>query len=864
MNGLKQTLEAALKHYGDADWLGASPLATPYFLGAYLPATALTATSRGRALQKLLADATADISGKYAERYQIILRDYYFHERPAEIVWEQIGLTKTPFHLNRNAAIAALEAVLVTRLQPALHLEQPPVPPPLIEREPLLAECRERLVGPKTIALLGPGGIGKTALAAQLAQESSQADSQGSNRPLFWYTVRPGLNDQVESLVFALALFAHRHGSSTLWVTLATQARQPIDERILSALRYALIQIQPLPLLCVDALELLQPATLAAHQAFVHALDSLRDLVSILLVGQQLPLDADDYITLTGLSPAGVSLLLLQQQGRASLTLRSEFHALTQGNPRLLRLCLAALASGETPDDLQQFLATSPAVDLLFSHTFLRLPETERQVLMTLSVFRSPVYLAYGQEQAMAVAVRNLLTQGFLLCDPQGALDLPLVYRQLLLRNLDETTSRQLHQQAATLRSQSGAYTAAAYHLVEAGQVAAALALWREYEAQEIAQGQAAAALALFQTVQRLALPSALHEQATLFCTTLQHLIGQTSQAATTLHSLLVTTPILAVEAADLAGVIANDQSEFAHAAAAFARALRVAEEVIEARLARVYKGRAWLHLRQREIAQAERELAYAQVEIETMRGNLALDRAAYEQATSHYQLALQAAAAVDAPEAVGKCHNNLGGVALFQGRFADAIHHLTQAIAAYERIGKVAAQAGCRITLAVAHNQAGAHEAALASLQEAASLLSARSEILPWQGALIAQARAEAYLGLGDWPQAEREVKAAVAAEEISILPDAYRVYGELCLCQGAYGEAERWLRQSVELAQANGDGYLAAYAQRKLALLYQAIGNNEAAIQVGMAAIRFFEEANLPHEVERTRREIGLLPTV
>lgn len=151
------------------------------------------------------------------------MREYYFQDRPAAVVWDQIGLTKNSFHLSRNAAIAALEAVLVNRLQPALHLEQPPLPPPLVERERILAHCHQLLADPKTIALIGPGGIGKTALAAQLAQESNRE----SNRLGFWYTVRPGLNDQVESLVFALALFAHRHGSSTLWLTLATQPRPP-------------------------------------------------------------------------------------------------------------------------------------------------------------------------------------------------------------------------------------------------------------------------------------------------------------------------------------------------------------------------------------------------------------------------------------------------------------------------------------------------------------------------------------------------------------------------------------------------------------------------------------------------------------
>ena len=852
VHSFRQILEETLKHYPDLDWLGEiSPLATPYFLGEHLAPETTTLRGRGRALQKLLTAATAAITGKYAERYQTILREYYVQGRPAAVVWDQIGLTKNSFHLNRNAAIDALEAVLVAQLQPALRLEQPPLPTPLVERERPLDHTCSLLTTPKMVALIGPGGIGKTALAAQAAADSG--------RPLFWYTVRPGLNDQVESLVFALALFAHRQGSSTLWAALATQPRQSIDERVLSALRYALTQIQPLPLLCIDALELLQPATLAAHQAFVHCLESLRGLTPLLLLGQQLPLDADEYIPLVGLSPAGVSLLLLEQQGRAPLTLRAEFHALTQGNPRLLKLCLAALAVGETDTDLQRALATAPALDLLFSQIVLRLPERERQILMALSVLRSPAPAHNWQQGTTADALTNLVAQGFVQTDRHGGLDLPLVYRQLLLHHLDEATSRQLHQQAAVLRSQTGAYTEAAYHLVEAGQPEAALALWREYGAQEIAQGQAATALALFQHVQRLTLAPAAHEQATLICAQLQHLTGQPSLAATTLSSLLGKTPILTVEAAELTGMIANDRSEFDNAAAAFARALRVAEGLIEVRLAHVHKGRAWLHLRQRELAQAEQVLGYAQVEIETMRGNLALDQGAYEQAALHYLSALQVAEVLAAPEAIGKCCNNLGGVALFQGRFAEAIHHLNGAVAAYERIGKVAAQAGCRITLAVAHNQAGAHRQALAVLKEAEDLLVLRSEPLPWQQALIAQARAEAYLGLGDWPATATHVQAAIAAEEVSILPDAYRVYGELCLSQGDYAQAERWLRQSVELAHTNGDGYLAAYAQRKLGVLYQAMGKDEAATHAVAAAMRFFEEANLPHEIERTRQEVG-----
>ena len=83
----------------------------------------------------------------------------------------------------------------------------------------------------------------------------------------------------------------------------------------------------------------------------------------------------------------------------------------------------------------------------------------------------------------------------------------------------------------------------------------------------------------------------------------------------------------------------------------------------------------------------------------------------------------------------------------------------------------------GCRITLAVAHNQVGDHTQALTALAAVAALFVLRGESQPWQQALIAQAQAEAYLGLGALTAAEVAVHTAIAAEEISMLPDAYRV---------------------------------------------------------------------------------------
>ena len=109
-----QVIEEALKHYQDPIWLGeSSPLATPYFLGNRLTTSTTSALVRGRTLQALFQEATDHLQGKNAERFQTILRQYYFKSLPAAVVWDMLGLGKNSFHLSRNAAIAALEEQLI-------------------------------------------------------------------------------------------------------------------------------------------------------------------------------------------------------------------------------------------------------------------------------------------------------------------------------------------------------------------------------------------------------------------------------------------------------------------------------------------------------------------------------------------------------------------------------------------------------------------------------------------------------------------------------------------------------------------------------------------------------------------------------
>ena len=110
----RESLESALKNFGAPEWLGEnSVLATPYFLGDRLEAQLNNSRVRGRTLQKLLLNATAEIQGTNAERYRAILRLRYFDQDVSvEAAMGKVGLSKNAFHENRHKALGALEAAL--------------------------------------------------------------------------------------------------------------------------------------------------------------------------------------------------------------------------------------------------------------------------------------------------------------------------------------------------------------------------------------------------------------------------------------------------------------------------------------------------------------------------------------------------------------------------------------------------------------------------------------------------------------------------------------------------------------------------------------------------------------------------------
>lgn len=873
-------LEEALKHYPDAAWLGQhSPLASPYLLGLRLTSQDATATVRGRTLQELLAEAAQDITGKYSNRYQAILKEYYFAGRTAVAAADIIGLGKNRFHQARNAAIEALNDALIRRLRPALRLEAPIEVPQIVGRDEEFANALTALNRSGSVVIHGNSGTGKTVQLTRLAHAWSIR--------AHWYPLRLNLNDHADSFLFSFGLYMHHLGASTLWQELVASAGQIDLEKALAMIRFMVEQVQFSPLLCIDNCEILEPSDVPHHSTLCELLQGISEIIPICAAGQSVPLYANHFIHLDSLSVAD-SVYLLEQLldtanvnqsfTQADLTQIAEY---TGGNPRLLTLCATYLWDCKESDSLDQLLNCSPAVEQLLDQIITHLGEAEKQQLLALSVFRTPVpYSIWETDQehrAIAMIERNKLCQ----LDAHGGIELIPIYRNYLYQKLPNSARRHLHLMASKLRQSHAAYTAAAYHLIQADLAEAGLWQWKERRDQEVAQGQAPTALRLFSTLlqndevnigdQRpgsddsIAFGPKLSSEGetllTIICSDLDRLVGNTTTARTTLQQTAHKNLVLSVEADELSGIIANDESRFEDANRAFQRGLHTAEKLIETRVASIHKGLGWMHFRQRDLALAERHLTLAHIEVENMRGNLAYQRCEYNQAMHHYQNALNVATEAGMKESEAKVRNNLATIHLLHGDFEPCEEQISLAIDLYESIGKLAAHAGCKITQSVAYNQAGQHQRAVGRLTEAAHDLSTMFDPPVWLVGLQKQALGEAYLGLSQFELAEEFIQAVIAMEEIDLLPDAHRTLGEIWLAQGKLGEAEVSIRQSIELATQNEDAYLGGYAQRAIGRLHLAKGQTSDANAALREAIGLFREMDLEYEVLKTEELLNKL---
>lgn len=876
----ERRVKQALKWYDDPARLGAeSPLANPYFLGRALrdlPGP-VTPQARGSVLcSAILASAGRLWHGplpatreEMLEAIAIVRRDpddprysyvvlelrcfqRYVSPRRTSDIWEQPHLlpgSKSQHYRDFDAAVKRLAPLLLDSLRPALRTEHPVAPDTLYGYDRQLVQVVEALAAGRTVVLNGPGGAGKTSIGAA-------AVARLDDRPFFWHTIRPGFNDGVSSVLFAIGAFLHQHGTSNLWQYLVSANGMVGDLNLATALlRQDLAALSAsLPVLCFDDMEMLATGVLAlpntSHAQVLDLIDGLRGAAPLLIMSQR-PLSIGDlHLELAGLEVADIVRLWRDADRDLSEETARRLHTYTGGNPRLLTLILAL--RHESDELIASDTGADAASSLLpaFQRLWRRLMPEERRALQRLSV-----YQGYAPEDVLEADVLESLARLRLLArDHEGGVaPLPALGR-IVYDDLSPELREQLHGEAAIARLERGEYTAAAYHFAQSNQESRAVQIWFPQRQQAIARGEADAARQLFIAISRQRLADPERKALDMIRAELYKLSGQHEEG---LYELEQSDWRDESEAGAklwmLRGELQDALGYPDRALESYSEGLRVTTRLL-GQMAALHQRRGRLFQRRRDLRASWRESQYAEFDLNVLRGLVREEEGAYTVALDAYRRARDLAELLDNDSLRAQAER---WIAALHGRLQqldEAVTHARQAIAIYERLGDRVNLEQMHSNLAFIYVQTRQFRAALdVGARAYAFFVNVRD---PYYAAVTGANLAEASFELGELDAALRYATEVLGFGNRFAAPYAHFTLGQVEMARSNPVAAVSHLTTSMQMAQQNDDPYMVAYALRALGQAHRALSDITAAKERLAAALALFQQLEMASEVETTRQ--------
>lgn len=887
LSSFEKQVKNALKWFDDPEQLGKeSPLASPYFLSRAIQEQnePTSARARGAALQAALRTAAATLWGgalprNLAEmraalqevrqqpgtrRYSYLvleLRAFQDHLRPRRTadIWEgeeYLPGSRAEHYRDFDVAVQHLGEALLHYLHPTLRPEYPPQSN-IVGYEAARTQAMEALRGGKSVALSGPGGVGKTAVGAALFS------AWASERPAFWYTIRPTFNDRLNSMLFALGHFLQSYGATNLWQLLLAAGGLVHDNHLaLGMIRQDLEELHPrLPLLCFDELDLIAPSdvetALPAHSQMLALVESLRTLTPVLLIGQRPTLEADLHLELTGLAAPQIYELLRQRQITLAQDEVEQLYHYTHGNTRLLLLCLALHERGEPLAETLAALPSSPGVIAVLRRLWVRLEPEERRMLQRLSVLRNPAPVNAWPEASHLLAV--LAQRRLVMADGVGGVELHAALRGPIYAELEPDLRDTLHVEAAQMRLALGEYTAAAFHFLQAHRPAEAIQCWYPHRTHEIQRGQAEGALAIFTEVAKRGLGKNERQALALILAELYKLSGELEAGRARLQQedwqgeseLNTRANALRAEFAEALGYPDSALRTYADAIVTTSRLL--------GQLVQLRRHRSMLYLRQKQREEAWNEAQLAECQLHNLRGELQEEDGRYAEALASYEEALKLATELKDTASLALTEGNLASL---YGRKQDlerAVTYSQSAIARCREIGDAYSMAKLTMNLAYIYIQTQQFVQAVDAAKTALRTFKAIGS--PYYSAISAVNLAEAYLETGDLQKAEETAYEALDMEEAQTMPYALFTLGQVRRRKQEWQSAAQHLVESARLARMNHDPYMEAYAQRTLGELLaeqDRVGEARTKLEESLA---LFRQLEMEDEIGRTQDALSAL---
>lgn len=841
-------VEQALEHDADAAWLGQhSPLAAPYLLGSAIPAGHRDSPAlRGNTLRKLLREAAQSLD---PDQQQLLNVSFFERNRNHNIngVAMALSMSRAAYYRRRAVALQSLAQSFMRVLAPAVRLELP-AHRPMVGRDDALAHSLTALHAGQSVALLGNSGTGKTTLGAAIAQRWSPSKN------VFWFTLRPPLNDQLASLVFALACFLQSHGATATWRQLIADQGALSPERILGLLRHDLSQVRDAGvLLCFDEVDLLRTER-ADHAQIVQLMEALRPHAPLLLIGQGLVIAPERYFMLAGLSMDEAGALLARVAIRLSDGEMHTLHTATRGNAAMLTLFAALVQSGESPATALHQIEVSPSLAVLMRRVWLRLNDDERSTLASLAVHRASAPATAWRDQRDVI--QRLIDRDLIHENQAGGLSLPAWVRDHALAQTPADTRIALHRQAAQQYEMYGEPTPAAWHYLQARQPAMAVWTWFNHREQETLRGHATVALDIFSDVASADLSYEEDRRALALLRAEWLKQAGAADAAMTALNQASWPPAhpATLHAQYLRGSLLEMQGQVDHALAVFRDGLS-AYETQQPRTAVLMRATAgYVQYRQRDMDAALKQALQAQADATDFRGMVEMQRGQFDAARAHFDAALQfAEQAGDNRAQRAGILSRAGALEWQRGNLDAAMQLLRESIEIYDAIGNTWQGLFARMNLAAACIVAGEPQRALAEAEPALSMANAMQHAYLIAG--LSVNADEACLKLGRLDDAERHVMQALQQEEATSRPHALIVLGVAQRERGQPTQAAATLRMAVETAQQIQDAFAEAHAWRELGLALKMV-DAPASHDAFDHAIALFNQLGLANEANNTER--------
>ena len=652
------------------------------------------------------------------------------------------------------------------------------------------------------------GGSGKTTLGGAVASEW-----EGD---VFWYTFRPNLNDNLNSLLFTLGHFIQQHTSSVLWLQLMANRGSTMDRALLMGLLrgdLAKLNSDSMPLLIFDEVDLLHTAESnprsQAHSEVLELLEALCAETSVLLIGQRAYIDTPHHIALTPFDVGVTRQLLAELDLSAQLTER--IHRYTRGVPRMIMLVQALLRSGDDPQQLFSLHAHAFARPL-FHRLWRRLERGEQELLAALSVFRSHVPANAWTEHEAALA--SLENRQVLIRDTnEGVMLLPFI-RALVYDELRPEQRETLHAQAARLRTTHGSYTAAAYHYWMSDSPEAAVAVWYPHRHIEIRRGHSRSALDIFGQISANRLKGTSRKQLKLLQNELYLLAGQAERVVQGMaqytwevdESLAATAYYQWGEAELALGRFENALEQYGKSVTIYAQHTK--------EMAQGLFRRAQAQIGQVELQAAHTEAAHAQFIVQRLNGFLQLNSGNYHIAEKHLKEALATAEQLEISAETAGIHHLLCAC---YGRISvteTAQLHADAAIQLYRSLGNRLMVESVRADVAGIYLNVRQFDKVITASERALQFFEQINHSP--RLASLCNHLAEAYLETGNLDKAKQFALRVLRLEEQRSLPYALYTLSMVHKHEGNLDLAKAAIERGINIARLNNDRFIETYLRQ------------------------------------------------